>query len=97
MRMQAKRTRRCARNSTPTATGFAEKPEIVALNKADAVTPDELKRQAARVKRAAGKAPLILSGATGQGVPDALRALAAVIDQARAAPTEASEAAVWRS
>lgn len=77
--------------------GLWEKPEIVALNKADAVTPDELKRQAARVKRAAGKAPLILSGATGQGVPDALRALAAVIDQARAAPTEASEAAVWRS
>ena len=77
--------------------GLWEKPEIVALNKADAVTPDELKRQAARVKRAAGKAPLILSGATSQGVPDALRALAAVIDQARAAPTEASEAAVWRS
>lgn len=76
--------------------GLWEKPEIVALNKADAVTPDELKRQAARVKRAAGKAPLILSGATGQDVPDALRALAAVIDQARTAPTEASEAAAWR-
>jgi GTP-binding protein len=76
--------------------GLWEKPEIVALNKADAVTPDELNRQAARVKRAAGKAPLILSGATGQGVPDALRALATAIDQAHAAPAEASEAASWR-
>ena len=75
---------------------LAEKPEIVALNKADAVTPDELKRQAARVKRAAGKAPLILSGATGQGVPDALRALAAVIDQARAVPAATVETAAWQ-
>ena len=76
---------------------LAEKPEIVALNKADAVGTDELKQQAARLKRAAKKTPLILSGATGQGVPDALRALAVVIDRARTAPTEASEAAVWRS
>jgi len=65
--------------------GLADKPEIIALNKADAVDADELKRQAARLKRAAGRAPLILSGATGQGVPEAMRALAAVIDQARTA------------
>ncbi|MGB8525997.1 MAG: GTPase ObgE, partial [Rhodoplanes sp.] len=44
--------------------GLADKPEIIALNKADAVDADELKRQAARLKRAAGRAPRILSGAT---------------------------------
>ncbi len=75
---------------------LADKPEIVALNKADAVPADELKRQASRLKRAAGKTPLILSGATGRGVPEALRALAAVIDQARGMPESASEAAAWR-
>ena len=76
--------------------GLADKPEIIALNKADAVDADELKRQAARLKRAAGRAPLILSGATGQGVAEAMRALAAVIDQARTATTAISEAAAWR-
>ncbi len=76
--------------------GLADKPEIVALNKADAVPADELKRQASRLKRAAGKTPLILSGATGRGVPEALRALAAVIDKVRGMPESASEAAAWR-
>jgi GTP-binding protein len=76
--------------------GLAEKPEIIALNKADAVGADELKRQATRLRRAASRVPLILSGATGQGVPEAMRALAAVIDQARRATAAVSEAAAWR-
>jgi GTP-binding protein len=75
---------------------LAEKPEIIALNKADAVDADELKRQAARLKRVAGRTPLILSGATGQGVPETMRALAAVIDQARTATTAGNETAAWR-
>ncbi|MGZ8403654.1 MAG: GTPase ObgE, partial [Rhodoplanes sp.] len=70
--------------------GLADKPEIVALNKADAVPADDLKRQASRLKRTAGKTPLILSGATGPGVPEALRALAAAIDQARGGRQSAS-------
>jgi len=61
--------------------GLADKPEIVALNKADALTPEQLKQQTARLKRAAKKTPLVISGATRQGVTDALRALAKVIDQ----------------
>jgi GTP-binding protein len=76
--------------------GLADKPEIIALNKADAVGADEMRRQAARLRRAAGRAPLLLSGATGQGVPEAMRALAAVIDQARTATAAVSEAAAWR-
>jgi GTP-binding protein len=58
---------------------LAEKIEIVALNKIDAVSPEDLKTQRERLKRAAKKTPLLLSGATGQGVPEALRALARVI------------------
>jgi len=58
---------------------LTEKVEIVALNKIDAVEPDELKKQKDRLKRAAKKTPLLLSGATGAGVKEALRALVEVI------------------
>jgi GTPase len=68
--------------------GLTEKPEIVALSKADALTPEMLKEQLARLKRAAKKTPLVLSSASGQGVPEVLRALLSVIDEARKA-TEA--------
>jgi GTP-binding protein len=61
--------------------GLAGKPEIVALNKADALAPDQLRKQAARLERAAGKSPLVLSGATGEGVPEAMRALLRIIDE----------------
>jgi GTPase len=78
------------------AHGLANKSEIVALNKADALTPEQLKVQVARLKRAAKKKPLVISGATGQGVPDALRALLAVIDEARAAEKEEVATTTWR-
>ena len=61
---------------------LADKIEIVALNKIDAVTPEQLKEQKARLKRAAKKTPLLVSGVSRQGVPDVLRALTAVIDEA---------------
>ncbi|CAM5761104.1 MULTISPECIES: GTPase ObgE [Bosea] len=63
--------------------GLAEKPEIVALSKADALTPELLKEQVARLKRAAKRMPIILSAASGEGVDAALRALFAVVEQAR--------------
>jgi GTP-binding protein len=65
--------------------GLAEKPEIVALNKADALTPEQLKQQTARLKRAAKKTPLVISAVSGEGVTQALRALIAVIGTAKAA------------
>jgi len=55
--------------------GLATKPEIVALNKADALTAEQLKQQTARLKRAAGKTPLVVSAATGAGVRELLFAL----------------------
>src|ERR1700760_281644 len=54
---------------------LAEKTEIVALNKADALTPEELKQQVARLKRAAKKTPLVISAVTRQGVDEVQRAL----------------------
>jgi GTPase len=62
---------------------LAHKPEIVALSKADALTPEMLKEQKARLKRASGRAPLVLSSASGLGVQEVLRALLGIIDGTR--------------
>ena len=66
----------------------------------DALAPELLKEQKARLKRAAKREPLLLSSASGQGVPEALRALLAVIDAQReadeAAATPVATAAEWR-
>jgi GTP-binding protein len=64
------------------AGSLAEKVEIVALSKIDAVSAEDLRKQRDRLKRAAKKTPLLLSGITGKGVGEALRALAAVIVEA---------------
>jgi len=77
------------------AHGLTDKPEIVALNKVDALTPDEVKTQAARLKRASGKTPMMLSGATRQGIPDVLRALLREIDRAPREETQ-EPAAAWQ-
>jgi GTPase len=80
---------------------LTDKIELVALNKIDAVDADTLKKQKHRLKRAAKKAPLLLSGATRAGVKEALRALADVIgekpvtDKAKSA-TNAADAEPWK-
>jgi GTP-binding protein len=61
---------------------LADKIEIVALNKIDAVSAEDLKDQKARLKRAAKKTPLLISGVSGEGVTEALRALASLISEA---------------
>jgi GTP-binding protein len=72
--------------------GLADKAEIVALSKIDALTPEEIKQQSARLKRASKKTPLLLSAHSGAGVPEALRALLKVIDRAADRPTAPSDA-----
>jgi GTP-binding protein len=57
--------------------------------------PEQLKEQTARLKRAAKKTPLVISGVSHQGVPEALRALVRVIDGAREAAEAPREAAAW--
>jgi GTPase len=76
--------------------GLGEKPEIVALSKADALDEATLKEQLARLKRAAKRTPLVLSAASGQGVEAALRALLAAIGAAREAEAPAEQAGAWR-
>jgi GTPase len=62
--------------------GLADKPEIVALTKSDALTPEQIKEQTAKLKRAAKKTPLVISALAGDGVPAALRALLKIINEA---------------
>src|SRR5262245_22945979 len=66
--------------------GLIEKPEIVAMSKADAMTPEAIKLQSAKLKKVSHKTPLILSSASGQGVTEVLRALFKVIDAERESP-----------
>jgi GTP-binding protein len=63
--------------------GLADKPEIVALTKIDSMTPEAIKAQAAKLKKACKKTPLLLSSASQQGVKEVLRALWKVITSDR--------------
>jgi GTP-binding protein len=75
--------------------GLAEKPAIVALSKSDAVAPAALKQQVARLKRASKTTPLVLSAHSGDGISAALRALLAVIDEARSEASGQVPATAW--
>jgi GTPase len=70
--------------------GLAEKPEVAVLNKADALTVDEIKTQVARLKRAAKRTPLVVSAATGEGMPEVLRSVLAIVAKNRRAAAGAT-------
>ncbi|MGE0421889.1 MAG: GTPase ObgE [Reyranellaceae bacterium] len=54
---------------------LARKKEIVALNKIDALSPEEIETKRAALARVSRKNVLTISGATGMGIPDVLRTL----------------------
>ncbi len=76
--------------------GLADKPEIVALNKADALSADERKAAAKALKKAAGKAPMIISGVSGEGVRELLRAALVQIRAPTAEEAARLAAEEWR-
>src|SRR5260221_489721 len=59
--------------------GLENKPEIVALNKIDAIPKGMLSRKRASLEKACGHDVFMISGVTGEGVEDVLRALAKII------------------
>jgi GTP-binding protein len=59
--------------------GLSDKPEIVALNKLDAMTAQAKASRVKALERACGHPVQVISGATGEGVPAILRALADTI------------------
>lgn len=77
--------------------GLIEKPEIVALSKADALTPERIEEQVEALKAAAKKTPFVLSAHSGAGVADVLRALLKIIDSERKiAESPRAEIPVWQ-
>jgi GTP-binding protein len=63
--------------------GLTEKPEIIAINKIDAMSAREISSRKSALEKATGKKIYLMSGATGQGVPELLRALQNAITEAR--------------
>lgn len=72
--------------------GLAEKPEVLALNKCDALSPDEAAEKAAALATVSGSEVLQISAATGQGLTPVLQRLQAQI-AAHRAEREAKETA----
>ncbi|PWU71795.1 GTPase ObgE [Ochrobactrum sp. POC9] len=72
--------------------GLADKPEIVALSQIDTLDPEARKAKVKALKKACGREPLLLSAVSHEGLNDALRQLASVIDQSRAAEAGTAEA-----
>jgi GTP-binding protein len=86
--------------------GLSEKPELVALSKSDALSPEQLRIQTSRLRKAMRSAAdardkheqatvLVLSSATGAGVPEVLRAMIKAIDGARSAQSEGRASPAW--
>ena len=67
--------------------GLDEKQEVIALNKADAMTPRELSARRTALARASGQPVHVISGVTGQGVPELLRHLQNAITRYRSDDT----------
>ncbi len=63
--------------------GLGVKKEIVALNKIDALDEDTRAEKLAALAKASRKKPLLISGVSGEGRPDALRQLAKIVAAAR--------------
>ena len=79
--------------------GLAEKQEIVAISKADTISPELAKKTAAALRKVAGTKVVVLSAATGEGVKEVLRDIQRAIDSAKASATPErplERAETWR-
>ncbi|HCK83372.1 MAG TPA: GTPase ObgE [Hyphomonadaceae bacterium] len=76
---------------------LAAKPELVALNKTDALTPAEANRKRSALARAIGKEVRLVSGVSGAGVRELMNEIAALLRARRGEETQArtSPAGEW--
>ena len=63
--------------------GLADKPELIGLNKGDSMSPRETSARRAALAKASGRPVMVLSGVTGEGVPEVLRALQNAVNDER--------------
>jgi GTP-binding protein len=64
--------------------GLADKLEIVALNKVDAIAEKDLAKKKAALEKACGQKVHVISGVSGEGITTVLRAMARQINDRRA-------------
>ena len=66
---------------------------MLALNKIDALTPEAREEKAAELEAAAGRRPMLVSGVSGEGVTELLRAAWTEVrkDRGEIAPAEEDE------
>ena len=77
------------------SNALAEKPQVVALSKIDALDEETRAERLADLASASRQRPLMLSAASGEGVELVLRALRDVIDSSRRAEDEAAPRPAW--
>jgi len=79
---------------------LADKAEVIAFNKIDAITEADLAAKLAAFKRRVRKTPMAMSGATGKGVDEVMKKLLAIITADKAARRAPEEPGVtteeWR-
>jgi GTP-binding protein len=63
--------------------GLGEKPEVLALNKVDAIPEKDLAKKKAALEKASGQPVHVISGVTGAGINTVLRAMAREITRRR--------------
>ncbi len=71
--------------------GLDEKPEMIALNKIDALPPEEAEAKRAAFAGAIGKDVRLVSGVSGAGVRELVNEIAAMLRERRIEETEESE------
>ncbi|HCX67347.1 MAG TPA: GTPase ObgE, partial [Rhodobiaceae bacterium] len=80
--------------------GLEDKPEILCLNKADALTPEEREEKTAILAKESGTKVHVISGVSGEGVREILRLVASEIaakrEEEKAGPAEGEEDEGWR-
>lgn len=76
--------------------GLSEKPEILALNKIDSIPKAQIVKKKAALEKASGAKVFLMSGVTGEGVNEILRALVKEISKRRAKEKKhATPARAW--
>ncbi|MSP95291.1 MAG: GTPase ObgE [Alphaproteobacteria bacterium] len=63
--------------------GMGEKPELVVLNKIDAIPKAQIERKKAALEKASGAKVFPMSGVSGEGLKEVLTALARAVDKSR--------------
>jgi GTP-binding protein len=76
--------------------GLSEKTEFVTLNKIDALDPETRDERAAALEKATGQKPFLVSGVSGEGVTELLRAAFAEVRRGRAEAAASVEHVDWR-